>query len=92
MRLKERHIVNAFRDAAATSPETAVVPEEIGVERWLAFHRLRSRAVLREAGPDRFYLDQESWTALGALRRRLALAMLVLVLGIAMVFYLRRGG
>jgi hypothetical protein len=48
--------------------------------------------VLREAGPDRFYLDEESWTALGALRRRLALAMLVLVLGIAMVFFLRRGG
>jgi hypothetical protein len=92
MRMKERHIVYAFRDAAATSPETAVVPEEIGVDRWLAFHRLRNRAVLREAGPDRFYLDEESWTALRAVRRQMALAMLVLVLGIALVFYLKRGG
>src|SRR5256885_8023450 len=92
MRMKERHIVYAFRDAAATSPDTAVVPEEIGVGRRLAFHRLRNRAVLREAQPDRFYLDEASWTALRALRQRMALGVAVLILGLALFVLWKRGG
>ncbi len=84
--VKEKHIVAAFRRAGATVPERAIVPASIGVEQRLAFRRLRRRAVLREAAPGTLYLDEPAWEALRAMRRRLALVVLlaapiVLVLG-----------
>ena len=42
-------------------------------------HRLRRRAVIREAAPDRFYLDEEVWVALGRTRRRVSVAVLALI-------------
>jgi hypothetical protein len=40
---------------------------------------LRKRAVIREAQPGRFYLDEEVWHALGRTRRRVSLAVLALI-------------
>lgn len=77
---KERHIVRAFRRAGATTPATAVAPASIGVAEHLVFHKLRNRAILREAGGNTFYLDEMSWQASRAVRRRLALIALVIVL------------
>ena len=50
---------------------------------------LRRRAVLREAGPGRFYLDELSWEALRRMRRRMALLIGLLVLAVALVQLLR---
>lgn len=82
--LRERQIVERFQYAAATAPERARVPAELGVHGGIAFDRLRSRAVLREAAPQVFYLDEASWAALRRLRRRVAVVVLILV-GVAIV-------
>ncbi len=42
--------------------------------------RLRRHAVLREASPGLYYLDEPSWQAVRGMRRRMALAMLLVVL------------
>ena len=86
---KERHIVDAFQRAGAIDPRSAVVPAAIGVSERIAFRKLRQHAVLREANPGTFYLDEPSWQALRALRRRMALVWLVVVLFAAVVFWMR---
>ena len=86
---KQKHIVDAFRRAGATSASSAVAPAAIGASEGLAFRKLREHTVLREASPGRFYLDESSWQALSAMRRRLALAALLVLLGAAALVWLR---
>jgi hypothetical protein len=86
---KERHIVNAFRRAGAVDARAAVTPSTIGVAERLAFRKLRQHAVLREAGPGAFYLDEPSWEALRSMRRRLALVWLFVVLVAALAVWMR---
>jgi hypothetical protein len=81
---KEREIVDIFRGASATSPETARDPAELGIHHRLAFDRLIRRAVLREAVDGRYYLDEPSWRAVRGMRRRMVLVIIliaVIVLG-----------
>jgi hypothetical protein len=75
--VKEKHVVDAFRRAGATTPDTAVAPEAMGVAERVAFRRLCQHSVLREASSGAFYLDEPSWQACSALRRRVALVALV---------------
>ena len=77
--LRERQIVERFQQAAATAPDRAREPSELGVHGGGAFERLRARAVLRESTPHEFYLDESSWMALRRLRRRLVTVLLILV-------------
>ena len=82
---KERDVVDAYRRAGATEPSAAQSPDalEIGhMGHGVAFHRLVRRAVLRDAGDGRYYLDEPSWEALRSMRRRLLLVMLILVLAV----------
>jgi hypothetical protein len=76
---KEHDVVASFRGAGATTPDNARRPEELGLDRHLVFHRLVTRAVLREAGEGRFYLDEASWNALRGIRRRLVMVILVVL-------------
>jgi hypothetical protein len=71
--IREKRIVSAFRRVGATTSAAAVAPETIGVSEHFAFRHLRRHAVLREAGPGRYYLDEPSWEAWRLLRRRLVL-------------------
>jgi hypothetical protein len=83
---KERHIVLAFERAGAVTPERSRTPEEIGVDaNRLAWRRLRERAIVRDAGEGRFYLDVEVWEANRRLRRRMAIVLLIVVLLVALV-------
>jgi len=77
---KEREIVNTFRGAGATSPDRARDPGELGVGEHLAFERLVKRAVLREAGGGKYYLDELSWNALRGLRRRMVFVVLLIMI------------
>jgi hypothetical protein len=76
---KERHVVEHFRQAGAVSPATAKRLDDLHERHGLGLRRLRHRAVIREAAPDLFYLDEEVWHALGRTRRRVSLAVLALI-------------
>ena len=83
MRRREREVVDDFRAAGATSRETAQSYTVIGLGQSLGLRRLRERAVIREAAPGTYYLDEEVWTAVRRTRRRIAtvfLAILALLL------------
>ena len=84
--IKERHIVEAFERAGATSPDRALTPTDANVDDvGIGWRRLRDRAIVREASPGRFYLDVEVWEATRRTRRRVLLVLLV-VLAAALLF------
>src|SRR5437763_787726 len=78
--IKERHIAEAFQRARATSPERAVVPEDIGVDLTAVGGRqLLRHAALRATESGRYYLDEPSWNATRSTRRRLIFVLLAVV-------------
>ena len=76
---KERRVVEHFRAVGATSPATARRLDDLHERHTLGLRRLRNRAVIREASPEHFYLDEEVWHALGRTRRRVSVAVLALI-------------
>jgi hypothetical protein len=80
MRRREREVVDDFRAAGAISPATAQSYNAIGLGESMAIRRLHYRAVIREATPGLWYLDEEVWTAVQRTQRRVAFTMLALVL------------
>ena len=78
---KEKDIVSAYRGAGATSPDRARSPEQLDIGRRFAFERLVQRAVLRDTGDGRYFLDEPSWEALRGTRRRMMLVMALIVAG-----------
>jgi|SRR5438270_12854424 len=84
LRRREQEVVDDFRKAGAISPVTAQSYDAIGLGESLAIRRLQNRAVIREAEPGRWYLDEEVWEALRRTRRRLA-AVLLSILALVLV-------
>lgn len=89
---KEREIVEAFRDVGATSPDRALTLDQVGVDERIGFRRLRLHEVIREAGPDRYYLDEGVWAAVRDTRRRLALVLLAIGVLLAVGGVVAAGG
>jgi len=85
---RERRMVNRLRTAGAVTPEQARTLDELGITTGVILRRLRERAVIRQAGPDRFYLDEPSWEAVRRSRRRAihVLGVIALVLLFAVLF------
>jgi hypothetical protein len=81
---REKEVVDDFRAAGATSRETAQSYTAIGLGQSLGLKRLRDRAVIREAAPGTYYLDEEVWTAVRRTRRRIA-TVLLLILALALL-------
>ena len=82
MRMKEREVVDDFRAAGALTPSTAQSYTAMGFGESRAVRRLHDSAVIRQAAPGLFYLDEEVWIAVRRNRRRRALmigAVLVLI-------------
>jgi hypothetical protein len=80
---REREVVDQFRAAGATSREKAQSYTAAGVGASLALRRLHSHAVIREAAPGTYYLDEEVWAAVRRTRRRIAtILLLIVVLGL----------
>ena len=71
MRRREQEVIDDFRAAGATSPERAQSYTALGFGETLAVRRLRNRAVIREASPGVYYLDEEVWAAVRRSRHRL---------------------
>jgi len=90
MRMKEREVVDDFRAAGALTPSTAQSYAGMGFGQTRAIKRLHDSAVIREASPGLYYLDEEVWTAVRRNRRRRALmigSVLVLIfIGLAVGF------
>ena len=88
MRMREREVIDDFRAAGATSPDRAQSYDALGRGESLALRRLRNRAVIREASPGVFYLDEEVWAAVRRTRQRMAMVfigiMAVLLVGISL--------
>ena len=78
---KERELVHLFRSAGATSPAGARSLDEVGVVEAWPLSRLRRRAIVREAAPGRYYLDEEVWQAVRGMRRR----MVAVILGVLLL-------
>jgi hypothetical protein len=85
---RQRDVVDTYRGAGALSAPAARDPGELGVERNMIFDGLVRRAVLRDAGGGRYYLDTLSWNALIRMRRRAALVVGLAGILIALVFAL----
>ena len=77
---KERHLVEHFRRAGALSPASAQSVDELDIHPRLVWERLVSRAIVREAAPGLFYLDEPSWEAFRRTRRRLLISVVGLAL------------
>jgi hypothetical protein len=76
---KERELVDLFRSAGATSPATALSLNDVGVAEAWPLARLRRRAVVREASPGKYYLDEEVWVVMRGMRQRIIFTLLALV-------------
>ena len=76
---KEMEVTDHFRTAGALSPETARSLDAMGVSEAFPLSRLRRRAVIREASPGRYYLDEEVWQAWRGMRQRIALVLLSVI-------------
>jgi len=85
---RERRMIGRLRMAGAVTPEQARTLEELGIQRGVILRRLRERAVIRQVGPDRFYLDEPSWAAVRRSRRRAIhiVGVIVLIILFAVLF------
>ncbi|HJP85620.1 MAG TPA: hypothetical protein VJ852_06500 [Gemmatimonadaceae bacterium] len=79
LRKREQEVIDDFRAAGATSPDRAQSYTAIGLGDSLAIKRLRNRAVIREAAPGVYYLDEEVWSAVVRTRRRLVVTLLSMI-------------
>jgi hypothetical protein len=79
LRRREQEVIDDFRAAGATAPERAQSYTAIGLGDSLAIRRLRNRAVIREAAPGTYYLDEEVWAAVRRTRQRLVITFLSII-------------
>ncbi len=84
LRKREQEVIDDFRAAGATSPDRAQSYQAIGLGDTLAIKRLRNRAVIREAAPGVYYLDEEVWSAVVRTRRRLVITLLSVIALVAL--------
>jgi len=86
---REKDLVEHFRRARATTPQTAQPADVLGVEEdnfiWRSLVR---SAVIRAGASGAYYLDEPSWEAMGRRRRRLAVIILVALVAVALALYL----
>jgi len=85
---REREAVDAARAAGAVTAARALSLADLGLHDGRTAHRLMRHAVLREAAPGFYYVDEPSWNALRSMRRRMVavLLLVIVVLGLAGVF------
>ncbi|MES2305175.1 MAG: hypothetical protein V4558_06695 [Gemmatimonadota bacterium] len=86
---KEKELVAHLREVGATSAETARSLSSMQVnQESFAFRRLQQRAVVRQASSGGWYLDELSWEAVRAMRRRMAMLLItVVVVGGLMAYF-----
>jgi hypothetical protein len=88
---KEHEVAAEFERHRATSQATAQSLAILGLRDDLALGRLRRRAVVREAVPGLFYLDEASWAAMQQSRRRLISIVLTILVIVAAALWMSQG-
>ena len=85
---REKDLIEHFRRAGATSPQTAQSPATLGVEENFIWRQLVDAAVIRTGASGAYYFDELSWEAIGRRRRRVAIVvgLAALVVGLALYF------
>jgi hypothetical protein len=90
----QNRCLRRFHDAGATDAKSALLLNEIGIGDSFVFRHLRSRGVLREAEPGRYYVDAEAERSFRCRRRQFTLAVVsfsvVVVVSLLTVFLLSR--
>jgi hypothetical protein len=84
-----RQIIGAFRAERALSGPSARRLRELGLKDTEVFRELIGLAVIRKAGPERYFLDEEVWAARGhwpVWRLILVVLAVFLVIGLGAVF------
>ena len=59
----ERQIVRAFRGQRAVTLRTARSLSDLGLHNSQSLQRMVAAAVLRRAGPERYFLDETAWAS-----------------------------
>lgn len=85
MRRREEEVHVDFVRAGATIPANAKSLPDIGLHESGAVRRLIRHAVVREAAPGIYYFDEEVYESIRAMRRRMAIILLVTMLAISLV-------
>jgi hypothetical protein len=85
---REKDLVEHFRRARATTPQTAQSPDALGVEDHnFIWRRLVRGAVIRAGAGGAYYLDEPSWEALGRRRQRVAVIVLIAAVALGVLVY-----
>jgi hypothetical protein len=87
---KQRALVRAFEQAAATTAATARTAEQLGLKPGMAWHQLVGHAVLRCPGEGRYFLDLTNWQRLRRRRRRIVLVTIAGVLTLVLILLATR--
>ena len=82
---REKDLVAHFELARATSPASAQSLQALQVEDNHFFRRLEKRAVIRQSPTGLYYLDQPSWNAMNATRRRTMIIMVAIAVALAVL-------
>jgi hypothetical protein len=89
----QRQIIGAFRAERALSGPSARRLRELGLRDTQVLQELITLAVIRKAGPERYFLDEEAWAARGhpsLWHLALIVAGVVLVVGLGAAFLISR--
>jgi hypothetical protein len=66
----ERQVVSAFRTARAVSIRAARSLADLGLNNTQVFQSMVGAAIVRRAGPERFFLDEDVWARRRAMSGR----------------------
>lgn len=92
LRQKEDDLAQHFRDAGATSPETARSLPQLQLDpEDSILRRMRRSAAIRQIHEGEYYLDDETLVAVRKNQRRLAFVLVALIVLGLIVFYLMNG-
>lgn len=82
--IKIRKIIQAFENAGATGPGSAVSAEKLGISNSLLFQRLVSNKVLVETVEKNYYLNLANLQRYQEKRRKRASIMLLVILALVL--------
>jgi hypothetical protein len=78
----ERQIVKAFRNQRAVSGRTAQRLRDLGLKDSAVLRQLITATIVRKAGPERYFLHEQTWVARGHLSWR-TVGFIMLAAGLA---------